>query len=596
MDVTALFLQTLDPSYEVRYVEHVQCKISLRFFPRGNIRILLTSPMGTTSTLLFERPRDVISSNFDDWPFLSVHYFGEKVEGRWTLQIVNGGNRHVNQPGILKKWQLIFYGTSTNPIRLRTRNPGFQGTPFAVQPAQQRASSVPSTTVFGGFPSSGFSSFGSDLFNQPFRNLPDLFGAGSNMDVSVATLNSRSSGSGFSNPSMSLQVSGNRPIEGQQVLHDCDPECDGQGCFGKGPGQCIACRQYRLDNTCVSRCPPRSFPNQGGVCWPCHESCETCAGAGQDSCLTCAPAHLRVTDLAVCLQQCPEGYFENTEEGTCVPCEPNCASCQDRPDHCTACDHHLVLYGSKCLAACPDKTYETDDYRCAPCHNSCETCIGPAAKECVTCRFGYYELSGICYSSCPATYYPDKKRRECRPCPSGCATCTSGGQCTSCLTDYEIKSNDCIKSGTANCSPGQYWSGSACEKCHSTCGLCDGPAADSCLTCPDEKLLEASSCVSACSEGFYQDKGNTCTACLHTCTQCVSRINCTLCTPPLVLQSGQCRATCANGYYSDLGACSKCYLSCMTCAGPRRDQCVLVHEVGNLLVGSVTRSAPPDSS
>lgn len=61
----------------------------------------------------------------------------------------------------------------------------------------------------------------------------------------------------------------------------------------------------------MSRCPPRSFPNQGGVCWPCHESCETCAGAGQDSCLTCAPAHLRVTDLAVCLQVCPEGYYES---------------------------------------------------------------------------------------------------------------------------------------------------------------------------------------------------------------------------------------------------------------------------------------------
>lgn len=95
---------------EVRFLEHVQCKISLRFFPRGNLRILLTSPMGTTSTLLFERPRDVISSNFDDWPFLSVHFWGEKAEGRWHLQIVNAGTRHVSQVGIMKKWQLIFYG------------------------------------------------------------------------------------------------------------------------------------------------------------------------------------------------------------------------------------------------------------------------------------------------------------------------------------------------------------------------------------------------------------------------------------------------------------------------------------------------------
>lgn len=90
-----------DTLNEVHFLEHVQCKISLRFFPRGNLRILLTSPMGTTSVLLFERPRDVVSSNIDDWPFLSVHYWGEKAEGRWTLQIINAGNRHVNQPGVL---------------------------------------------------------------------------------------------------------------------------------------------------------------------------------------------------------------------------------------------------------------------------------------------------------------------------------------------------------------------------------------------------------------------------------------------------------------------------------------------------------------
>jgi proprotein convertase subtilisin/kexin type 5 len=86
---------------EVRYVEHVQCKISLRFFPRGNLKLILTSPQGTPSVLLMERPRDVVSSNFDDWPFLSVHYWGENPLGRWTLQVVNAGNRHVNQPGQL---------------------------------------------------------------------------------------------------------------------------------------------------------------------------------------------------------------------------------------------------------------------------------------------------------------------------------------------------------------------------------------------------------------------------------------------------------------------------------------------------------------
>ncbi|MFO0089394.1 MAG: proprotein convertase P-domain-containing protein [bacterium] len=35
----------------------------------------LTSPSGTQSVLLFERPRDVLDSSFDDWPFMSVHFW-----------------------------------------------------------------------------------------------------------------------------------------------------------------------------------------------------------------------------------------------------------------------------------------------------------------------------------------------------------------------------------------------------------------------------------------------------------------------------------------------------------------------------------------
>lgn len=94
-------------------------QVSLRFFPRGNLRLLLTSPMGTTSTLLFERPRDVLSSNFDDWPFLSVHFWGEKADGRWTLQIINAGNRHVNSPGKLNlKFLSCLYFNNSHFVKI----------------------------------------------------------------------------------------------------------------------------------------------------------------------------------------------------------------------------------------------------------------------------------------------------------------------------------------------------------------------------------------------------------------------------------------------------------------------------------------------
>ncbi|XP_039291370.1 furin-like protease 2 [Nilaparvata lugens] len=538
---------------EVRFLEHVQCKISLRFFPRGNLRITLTSPMGTTSTLLFERPRDVVSSNFDDWPFLSVHFWGEKVEGRWTLQIYNAGSRHVNRPGILQKWQLIFYGTATNPIRLRSPS----------QRSQQQK-----TTTFS-FPSAAF------------RNLPNIF------------TDSEPPPGAAIGESMSSATGSQQDNDVTHVLHNCDPECDPQGCYGKGATQCVACKHYRLDNTCVSRCPPRSFANQDGVCWPCHESCETCAGAGLDSCLTCAPAHLRVTDLAVCLQICPDGYYENTEQGTCIPCEPNCASCQDRADHCSTCEHHLVIFENRCYAACPLYTYETDDYRCVACHSSCETCSGDGVAQCVTCRSGRLFLDGTCHAVCPDGYYGDKKRRECMTCPRGCATCNSA-TCLTCHAGYTLdKKARCVKQGTARCAPSEYFGETRCETCHATCNTCDGSLAGDCLTCASPLLLENATCVAACSRGFYADPTRAvCVPCLHACTQCVSRINCTACQPGLHLQSGQCRATCANGYYNDVGTCSKCYLSCMTCSGPRRDQCVTCPQGWQLAAGECHPECP----
>ncbi|KAF2368887.1 Proprotein convertase P [Trinorchestia longiramus] len=103
---------------EVRYLEHVQAKVSLRFAPRGNIQIKLVSPSGTPSTLLFERPRDILSEKFDDWPFLTVHYWGEKAVGTWRLEVTNAGSRAAHQPGVLIQWQLILHGTKEHPEKL----------------------------------------------------------------------------------------------------------------------------------------------------------------------------------------------------------------------------------------------------------------------------------------------------------------------------------------------------------------------------------------------------------------------------------------------------------------------------------------------
>ncbi|XP_033150164.1 furin-like protease 2 isoform X1 [Drosophila busckii] len=544
---------------EVRYLEHVQCRITLRFFPRGNLRILLTSPMGTTSELLFERPRDLVKSNFDDWPFLSVHFWGEQAEGRWTLQVINSGRRRVNQPGILSKWQLIFYGTATQPMRLKSELLQNQraSNPFLYSaPATGAAANADNADSFASY-----------------LNYQHIFSsAGSSPEIATATLD----GQNMNLTASSMSTPNENNDNNKPMLEGCDAECDALGCYGRGPTQCVACSHYRLDNTCVSRCPPRSFPNQMGICWPCHDSCETCAGAGPDSCLTCAPAHLHVTDLAVCLQVCPDGYFEDQKNRTCVPCEPNCASCQDHPEYCTSCDHHLVMHENKCYSACPLNTYETEENKCAYCDASCASCNGATDRDCITCRSSRYAHERQCLNNCPAGYYADKKRLECLPCQDGCKSCSSNGICTECLPDWMLNKKDkCILAGSESCADAEYFDVQArqCKPCHNSCESCNGPLSSHCLSCPADRLLERSSCVSGCQDGYYMETG-ACTPCLHTCMQCVSRTNCSNCSKGLELQNGECRTTCADGYYSDRGICAKCYLSCHTCSGPRRNQCV----------------------
>lgn len=221
---------------EVQFLEHVQCKISLRFFPRGNLRIKLISPMGTTSTLLFERPRDVISSNFDDWPFLSVHFWGEKAEGRWTLQVINAGNRHVNQPGILKKWQLIFYGTSVNPIRLRPSG-NIRSTPWKTPLYNTFGVPTESDVITSDQVVTDNSFFSSEWF-KGFNNYPNIYSfAGSDPEEAVSSLDGKKA----------IVRDGNSIDNDVETKENCDDQCDDQGCFGNGPNKCIGCRNKRMD-------------------------------------------------------------------------------------------------------------------------------------------------------------------------------------------------------------------------------------------------------------------------------------------------------------------------------------------------------------
>lgn len=149
----------------VNHLEHVQCKVSLTYIPRGNLMMVLTSPSGSRSTLLFPRPRDTLGSRFDQWPFLSVHFWGESAAGTWTLEVLNMGPERTPRPGrgLLHKWQMIWYGTEHSPVRLPRQSQAFSPTSFTSSPT---VSSFPSLRNV--FQSSGFQpKFPASFFSLP---------------------------------------------------------------------------------------------------------------------------------------------------------------------------------------------------------------------------------------------------------------------------------------------------------------------------------------------------------------------------------------------------------------------------------------------
>ncbi|KAG7481259.1 hypothetical protein MATL_G00064660 [Megalops atlanticus] len=100
-------------------LEHVQLESSIEYTRRGDLRITLTSPSGTSAVLLTERERDTSSSGFKNWDFMSVHTWGENPSGTWTLTITDVSGRTTNE-GRIVDWRLILHGTSEQPEHMKT--------------------------------------------------------------------------------------------------------------------------------------------------------------------------------------------------------------------------------------------------------------------------------------------------------------------------------------------------------------------------------------------------------------------------------------------------------------------------------------------
>ncbi|XP_066585085.1 furin-like protease 1 isoform X3 [Prorops nasuta] len=224
----------------VNFLEHVQAKVSLMASRRGDLQIHLTSPQGTKSTLLAKRPHDVSKAGFTEWPFMSVHTWGERPHGTWKLEIHNEG-RYLDT---LEEWKLVFYGTETSLEfdDLDKDKPGLS----VSQDLQDNTAADARQNLAS---SEGNPWTGSQQVNR------------------------------VSHPEVQ------RPMAANQTSESC-------ATIDAGSGKCLEClrNEYLHDGLCVSRCPEGTYAlrdKKKGACATCHYSCYSCSGPVDTDCTSC---------------------------------------------------------------------------------------------------------------------------------------------------------------------------------------------------------------------------------------------------------------------------------------------------------------------
>uniref|UniRef100_A0A8D3BP43 P/Homo B domain-containing protein n=1 Tax=Scophthalmus maximus TaxID=52904 RepID=A0A8D3BP43_SCOMX len=93
-----------EPEQLVEYMEHVVVKVMIIHPRRGDLEINLISPSGTRSQLLAKRLFDSSNEGFRNWEFMTVHFWGERAAGTWTLEITDTPSKPRN-PEVLDQNQ-----------------------------------------------------------------------------------------------------------------------------------------------------------------------------------------------------------------------------------------------------------------------------------------------------------------------------------------------------------------------------------------------------------------------------------------------------------------------------------------------------------
>ena len=595
---------TIDASScPLTYLEHAQAITTLQLTKgsRRSIEITLRSPVGTDSMLLPHRQRDYHSDGFHEWPFMTVHSWGENPAGRWVFKVAIDDQ---NTEATLQKLTLVLFGTTETPRSIRN-------VPTECHPECK----------------DGCAGNGAQ-FCDMCRNyrLQETFECVSECPVGTYPDHH------MCRPCAPLCT---RCAELSSCLQSCVPchhSCT--DCSGPRDRDCTACHSQFIrsdDGRCIV---PKSceegeyFDSRSLECRPCHDSCAECVGKGAKECTACYPGS--TLDDGVCVltttssKSCKKGEYHEPESETCKPCTQNCVrctdditclscdsahylwmervgesqlevvtcipdcpkgfhgdatslSCQSCPSYCTECDSHekctscalnfAVPVNGQCPQPCHDEEYfEFSTSNCLPCLDHCLTCREP--NTCLACTPGFYLISDTnCVGVCPEHLVEDAETGVClsEACHESCLTCfgEKPDQCLTCPEGAKMMEHSCLE----DCPSHTYFdeATSSCRHCHESCRACAGPNQDNCLQCPVGRFLDYFSCVSTCPERTFALNDTECVSCPANYAKCTNTEHCSVCVEGFLVEEGECVESCSEGFVASDRHCERCQSGCKAC-------------------------------
>ncbi|KAL4506714.1 hypothetical protein ABPG72_000285 [Tetrahymena utriculariae] len=297
--------------------------------------------------------------------------------------------------------------------------------------------------------------------------------------------------------------------------------------------------------------------------------CKTCLISDQKNCQSCYPTNTlyyqssanyvqetilnSVSQVPTCVANCPAKTYQTNSGGQsiCAACNSSCATCKDLSTFCTSCTGNLYLDSTTntCNSTCPNKYFQGSNNQCQLCSTigNCLTCS--SAGVCTSCDSTTYKKQNTsCVSQCDSSYYVGNGGTECIRCPTGCNTCTSDTNCTTCSVGYIQYQTTCVSSCPSGYSRLMQNGAYVCGLCDPKCQTCD-TLSTTCTSCFPNTYLYNQSCIisSQIPAGNFGDNTNwTVQPCMNYCVACSYKSLCTTCSQSAVVYQGVCYTSCPS--------------------------------------------------